>query len=84
MTFLEGQIGRGWDGQNLSLGKGSGSQTEELVCEKNERDSPGGPVAKTPCSQSRGPGFNPWSGNWTLPATTERSCMRQLRPGSAK
>ena len=27
------------------------------------RDFPGGPVAKTPCSQSKGPGFDPWSGN---------------------
>ena len=26
-------------------------------------DFPGGPVAKTPCSQCRGPGFDPWSGN---------------------
>ena len=26
------------------------------------RDFPGGPVAKTPCSQCRGPGFNPRSG----------------------
>ena len=26
-------------------------------------DFPGGPVAKTPSSQCRGPGFNPWSGN---------------------
>ena len=26
-------------------------------------DFPGGPVAKTPCPQCRGPGFNPWSGN---------------------
>ena len=26
-------------------------------------DSPGGPVAKSPCSQGRRPGFNPWSGN---------------------
>ena len=24
---------------------------------------PGGPVAKTPRSQSRGPGFDSWSGN---------------------
>ena len=24
---------------------------------------PGGPVAKSPCSQYRGLGFNPWSGN---------------------
>ena len=27
------------------------------------RDFPGGPVAKTPHSQYRGPRFNPWSGN---------------------
>ena len=27
------------------------------------RDFPGGPVAKTPHSQSRGPGFDLWSGN---------------------
>ena len=26
-------------------------------------DFPGGPVAKTPHSQFRGPRFNPWSGN---------------------
>ena len=32
---------------------------------KNYRfwDSPSGPVANTPCSQCRGPGFNLWSGN---------------------
>ena len=27
------------------------------------RDFPGGPIAKTPCFQCRGPEFNPWSGN---------------------
>ena len=27
------------------------------------KDFPGGPVAKTFCSQCRGPGFDPWSGN---------------------
>ena len=26
-------------------------------------DFPGGAVVKTPCSQYRGPGFDPWSGN---------------------
>ena len=26
-------------------------------------DFPGGPVVRTPCSQCRGPGFDPWSGN---------------------
>ena len=27
------------------------------------REFPGGPVAKIQCSQSREPGFHPWSGN---------------------
>ena len=27
-------------------------------------DFPHGLVAKTPCSQCRGPRFNPWSGKW--------------------
>ena len=31
---------------------------------KQAQDFPGGPVAKTPCSQCRGPRFNPWSGNY--------------------
>ena len=30
---------------------------------KAPRDFPGGPVAKTPRSQCRGPAFDPWSGN---------------------
>ena len=29
---------------------------------QGRRDFPGGPVAKTPCSQLRGLRFNPWSG----------------------
>ena len=34
------------------------------VCDKEcHRDFPGGPVAETPCSQCRDPGFDPWSGN---------------------
>ena len=36
-------------------------------------DFSGGPVTKTPSSQCRGPGFNPWSGNWIPQATTESS-----------
>ena len=31
--------------------------------EAMDRDFPGGPVAETICSQCRGPGFDPWSGN---------------------
>ena len=30
---------------------------------KVKRDFPGGPVAEILCSQCRGPGFRPWSGN---------------------
>ena len=30
---------------------------------RTERDFPGGPVVKTPHFQSRGHGFNPWSGS---------------------
>ena len=35
------------------------------------RDFPGGPVAKTPHSQCRGRGFDPWSGNWIPHATAK-------------
>ena len=38
------------------------SRTVHAIKE-GERDFPGGPVAKTPHSQCRGPGFDPWSGN---------------------
>ena len=34
-------------------------------------------MAKTPSSQSRGPGFDPWSGNYIPYAATE-SCKPQL------
>ena len=34
---------------------------------------PGGSVVKTPCSQCRGPGFDPCSGNWIPHATTKSS-----------
>ena len=56
-------------------------------------DFPGGPVAKTPCSQCRGPRFNTSSGNWILHTATKvatccnedrRSSVPQLRPGAAK
>ena len=51
------------------------------------KDSPGGRVAKTLCSQCRGLGFDPWSGNQIPHVTTKkkkdpiccnlRSCMLQ-------
>ena len=34
-----------------------------------KRYFPSGPVAKILCSHSRGPGFDPWSGNYTLHAS---------------
>jgi len=37
----------------------------------NQRDFSGGPMAKTPCSQCRGPRFNPWSGNEIPHAATK-------------
>ena len=44
------------------------SRTSERITRLNssksqQRDFPGGPVAKTPHSQYRDPGFNPWPGN---------------------
>ena len=59
----------------------------QFQCEKHfARDFPGGPVAKTPCSQCRRPGFNPCSGNLILHVTTkmEDSVWCNLRPGGAK
>ena len=38
---------------------------------KADGDFPGIPVAKTPCSQCRGPGFDPWPGN-QMPHATAR------------
>ena len=35
----------------------------EMQIKTTMRDFPGGPVVGTPCSQSRAPGFHPWSVN---------------------
>ena len=37
-----------------------GSQESDTT---EHRGFPGGPGAKTPCAQVRGPRFNPWSGS---------------------
>ena len=66
----------------------------------NNRDLRGGLMAKTPCSQCRGPGYNLWSGNWIPPATHQslqsapkdpaccnegqRFCVPQRRPSEDK
>ena len=54
-------VARGWE-----VGSSCFMCTEFQFCKIErtiERGFPGGPVAKTLCSQCRGPGFNPWSGN---------------------
>ena len=54
-----------------------GMNSENALSERNQSqkvtcwDLPGGPVAKTLCSQCRGSGFGPWSGNWILHAATK-------------
>ena len=52
-------------GSILSCAQGWSSHDPHLRDEEMEgqRDFPGGPGAKTPHSQCRGPGLNPWSGN---------------------
>ena len=57
-----------------------------ILCshEKWITDFPAGPVAKTPYSQCRVPGFNPWSRNLTLHTDTKRSHVPPLRPSTAK
>ena len=37
----------------------------------HDGDFPGGPLAKTLCSQCEGPGFDLWLGNWIPHATTK-------------
>ena len=47
-------------------GRGTRAHMAQLKILHNNvqtEDFPGGPVAKTPCSQCRGPGFDPWLGN---------------------
>ena len=39
-------------------------------------DLPGGQEANIPRSQCKWPGFNHWSGNWTLHATTKTQCSQ--------
>ena len=44
---------------------------------KESRDFPADSVAKTPCSQCRGPGFDPWSGNQIPRATANTQCSQR-------
>ena len=51
---------------------------------KNSRGFPGGPVAKTLCSQCRGSGFNAGQESRSHITQLKRSYMPQLRFGAAK
>ena len=42
-----------------------------FLSKEPRRDFSDDPVAKTPCSQCRGPEFDPWSGNWIPHATSD-------------
>ena len=46
-------------------------ETRRAGIKTYSRDFPGGPVVKTLYSQCRGPGFNPWSGNYVPHTTTK-------------
>ena len=51
------------------------------VCLKTGfRDFSGGPVAKTPRSQCRGPGYNPWLGNYIPHAAAKSFCASTKDP----
>ena len=57
--------GRRENGEKERQGRGENKRRKEIAMilgEKARRNGnfPGGPVAKTWCSQSRGPRFNPW------------------------
>ena len=84
-----------WPGQ-----RGNKDIPEKHSKDTHSRDFPGGPVAKTPHSQCREPGFDPWLGNLIPHAATEslhaatkdptcrnkdgRSHVLQLRPSATK
>lgn len=67
--------GTGFDLPSLAGSQG-GSEQET----KGFGDLPGGPTAKTPCSQ--GPRFGRWSGN-QIPQATTKSSHAAVRPGAA-
>ena len=45
-------------------------------------DFPSGPMANTPCSQSRGPGFDSWSGNDIPYSATKTWCSQRNKPST--
>jgi len=54
-------------------------RTEQLLKIVSQGDFPGGPVAKTLCSQSTGPGFNPWLGNHIPHATAKDPAYQKVK-----
>ena len=85
--------------QNLHKNQNTIFFADESDIEECSFGTSGGPMAKTLPSQCRGPGLDPWPGNWIPHATTRslhttakdptccnedgRFCMLQLRPGTA-
>ena len=63
----------------LNVGHWKGSDEAGLEKTANQ-DFHSGPVAKTPHSQCRRPGFNCWSGNWIPQATAKSSCATAKAP----
>ena len=53
------------EGNNTKLVSTSAALIQQMITGKNKniRDFPGGIVARNPCSQYRGSGFDPWSWN---------------------
>ena len=49
----------------------AGPMAEPWSSEHKKKDFAGGPGVKTPCSQCRGPRFNPRSGNYIPHAATK-------------
>ena len=47
----------------ISQGLSALEMVSKLQLKLPPGDFPGGPVAKTPCSQCKGPELDPWSGN---------------------
>ena len=64
--------GQGWHFHLGPLGSLEILKLDSGNCSPHGRTlMPGGPVVKIPCSQCRGPGFDPWSGNEIPCATTK-------------
>ena len=67
---LEDRVGKNWNRRQGGAGLSKWwtrpklrAPVERSIKNMRNRDFPGGPVGKTPCSQPRGHGFSHWLGN---------------------